>query len=128
MARSTLPAETQEIACSVLRPPKTTATRVLPGAAGTGADPTGRRSAGVGTHRADVVGPERAGDAHVAAGVGRLDHPAVADVDGDVVDGVGIGRVGREEHQVARLQLAPVDVPAGVPLRPGPVVEVDAGV
>ena len=35
--RSTLPAETQEMACSLLRPPNTTATRVRPGVTDMGA-------------------------------------------------------------------------------------------
>src|SRR4051812_29518889 len=99
IADSTLPADTQEIACSVLRPPKTTATRRRRDSliAPTVAVPT---SAVVGPDRADEVGPERRADPHIRPGVRRLDHGTAADVHADVVDGVRVARVGREEQQV----------------------------
>ena len=56
------------------------------------------------------------GDANDIAGVGGVDHAAVAVIDPDVVDRGGIAGVGREEEQVAGLELRPGDVNSGVVL------------
>src|SRR5687767_1448095 len=68
MARSTLPADTQEIACSVLRPPKITATRGLRGGVCSliGVDP---RAAAAGILDGMPSQP---------SGAGRPDPPALA--------------------------------------------------
>src|SRR3954470_18560445 len=99
MAASTLPADTHEIACSVLRPPKRMATR------GRGRRVTQRpyprtSSAVVGADGTDQVRPPVGADAHVGSGVGSLDHLAAADDHADVVDRVGVIGVGSEEHEV----------------------------
>ena len=62
--------------------------------------------------RADVLVPEDRLDLDVLAGLRRVDHQAVADVDAHVAD------VGEEEHQVTGLQLVTGDVHPGVPQVP----------
>src|SRR3954464_186171 len=119
-AASTLPADTQEIACSVLRPPKTMATRIRLTAQ------TLAPSAVEETHRSDEIRAECVAVADVGAGVRRLDHLPVADVHPDVVDGVGIAGVSGEEQQVAFSLRRHGDVRPFVPLVPRPVVDMDA--
>ena len=61
---------------------------------------------------ADGAGVARApagGGADDGAGVGGLDHQALADVHADVVDGAGAARVVGEEDQVAGDQVERVD-------------------
>src|SRR3954452_3019639 len=111
-AARTLPADTQEIACSVLRPPKTMATRIRLTAQ------TLAPSAVEETHRSDEIRAECVVVADVGAGVRRLDHLPVADVHPDVVDGVGIAGVSGEEQQVAFSQRRHGDMRAFVPLIP----------
>src|SRR5436305_382117 len=93
IAARTLPAETHETACSLLRPPKTMATRSRR------ASVTGRQylpvSPRVGADRTDEVGSPHRADPDVRTGVGRLHHLAVSDDHADVVDGVGIAGVRR---------------------------------
>ena len=70
-------------------------------------------------HGPHVGAPEDRLDLHRLAERGRVEHQAVTDVHADVAD------VGEEEHQVTRLQLAPRDVLARVPLIAGEVRQAD---
>src|SRR6266545_382324 len=77
---------------------------------------TGTRDAGDHTGGADVALPPDRGHHHHRAGVGGMDHQAVADVQADVVDGGRVAGVVGVEEQVAGEQVRHVDVGTGVPL------------
>src|SRR5947209_12868543 len=65
-----------------------------------------RSGNGAGADGADVLVPVAHGrDLHRLATLGCLDDAVVAEVHGHVVDGGGVARVGRVEHEVAGLQV-----------------------
>src|SRR4051794_8334081 len=75
---------------------------------------------------ADEAGNEDVVVADVGAGVRCVDHLVTTDVDADVMDGQRVGRVAREEDQVAGTHVTNVDVMTLDPLVSGEVVDREA--